>query len=226
MDAAPPIAVTQPPKPAIEPTIGAAPSVSPGAPSPTDMRSDAAGTRVAHYAQLLDAIRLRVAELGISYDLIDEFAGLADGYFSKLMCDPPIKRMGSMTLFLVLQTLGLQVVLANDVKALARTQKRFKKRGAPHHTQGKLAGQAATHLYQDFLFLRAQKGGLARAAKVSYREASRLGRRGAKLRWAKARASAAAQAAGEAVAAHKPRKKYRRRHGSNGKHSEPASPAF
>lgn len=145
-------------------------------------------TQITHYAALIDAIRARVAELGINYELIDEFAGLASGHFAKLVCDPPLKKMGSMTLFLVLGALGLRLALVDDPEARERTQARFKKRQKPHHMQLRASwhDKAGMTLQPDFLRLRAKKGGEARMAKLNYREARRLGRKGALARWAKA----------------------------------------
>jgi hypothetical protein len=183
------------------------------------------GVRVGHYAELINVIRARVAELGITHELVDELGGLAGGHFSKIVCDPPLKRMGSLTLFPILEVLGLQIALVDDLPALKRTQKRFKKKAKRYGTRGKLAFEGAKTLYADFLHIRAQRGGLARAAKMTYREARALGRRGARIRWAKARAdAAAAQAGSEAAGPRKLHKKHRRRHNGNG-HLQPTESA-
>jgi hypothetical protein len=63
---------------------------------------------VSHYYELLQTIRDRVSELGITHETLDAVAGLQSGYASKLLANPPIKRMGAFTQFIVLQALGMK----------------------------------------------------------------------------------------------------------------------
>ena len=57
-----------------------------------------------HYHELLQTIRDRVVELEITHETLDAVAGLQSGYASKLLSNPPIKRMGPFTQFIILQT--------------------------------------------------------------------------------------------------------------------------
>jgi hypothetical protein len=152
---------------------------------------------VEHYAALLSVIRARVAEPGISYELVDHFSGLTSGHFSKLVCDPPIKRMGSMTLFLVLEALGLRLVLADDPEARARTQRRYVKREKLHHMQRlrdakkhSVHGSAVHRLMADLLKIRARRGGTNSRKYLPRREVKRLAQIAAAARWHKAREAA------------------------------------
>jgi hypothetical protein len=49
------------------------------------------------YAEMLEAIRARVNELQIHGERFDNFAGLPDGYFAKLVGVRPIRRLGMVS---------------------------------------------------------------------------------------------------------------------------------
>ena len=67
------------------------------------------------------AIRARCAELQITYETLDAVAVLPERYCSKLLCDPPIKHMGALTLWNILGTLGFEISLvASDVPTYMR----------------------------------------------------------------------------------------------------------
>jgi hypothetical protein len=83
---------------------------------------------VSDYSSFLRAIRDRVAQLGITHETLDAVSGLQSGYSSKLLCDPPVRRMGPIVLFLVLQSLGLSMVLAPDPIGLRSLQSRLVRR--------------------------------------------------------------------------------------------------
>jgi hypothetical protein len=93
---------------------------------------------VADYSSFLRAIRARVDELGITHETVDAVSGLQSGYTSKLLCDPPIRRAGPMVLFVLIQALGMQLILAEDLVGMAslrhrltprKATKRFNQRG-------------------------------------------------------------------------------------------------
>jgi hypothetical protein len=80
---------------------------------------------LADYGALLRTIRGRVAELGITHETLDAISGLQSGYTSKLFADPPMRRMGPITLFLVLQSLGLALTVTEDAVTMRSLQHRF-----------------------------------------------------------------------------------------------------
>jgi hypothetical protein len=80
---------------------------------------------LADYGALLRAVRDRVAELGITHETVDAVSGLQSGYTSKLLADPPIRRMGPIILFLVLQSLGMTVSLIDDPIGLSSLRHRL-----------------------------------------------------------------------------------------------------
>lgn len=61
---------------------------------------------VRHSDELLQVIRARIAELGTTHNSIEETRGLQLGYLTKVISDPPPKRVGLFVAFLILQTLG------------------------------------------------------------------------------------------------------------------------
>ena len=115
--------------------------------------------RVEHSEQMLKAIRTRVEELNISHETLDHLAGLQSGYAGKILCNPPIKRMGAFTLFLVLQALGLSVVLVENTDLLKALKSRLIARKKPRFH----ALLRTVQWTPDAMRLRGRLGGLARA---------------------------------------------------------------
>jgi hypothetical protein len=81
--------------------------------------------------ELLDVIRDRRNQLGLTHEGIDSLAGLPDGYFSKLVCDPPVRGFGEMSLKSVLNALALgiaRVELVEDLEQAKRMRPRWRPR--------------------------------------------------------------------------------------------------
>src|SRR3982074_3379034 len=82
------------------------------------------GRLITDYGELLEAFRERAKELEISREGIDEIAGWADGYASKLLGGAAAKKrkvIGPLSLGLMLGTLGLKMILVEDPESTART---------------------------------------------------------------------------------------------------------
>jgi hypothetical protein len=60
------------------------------------------------------AARARAEQLNVSREDIDELAGLTGGLSSKLLCDPPLSRMGWQSAPKLLAALGLKLIIAED----------------------------------------------------------------------------------------------------------------
>ena len=71
---------------------------------------------VRNYDDLVAAIRARRDELEVTHETIDTVSGVASGYASKLLADPPIKRRGMISLSAVLGALGLMLVVVEDCR--------------------------------------------------------------------------------------------------------------
>ena len=83
--------------------------------------SDATLATVRDYDQLQQAMRARADNLNINRDTIDELAYLPRGYAGKVLCKNPCRRIGANLIGDFLRTLGLKLLVVEDVEGLART---------------------------------------------------------------------------------------------------------
>jgi general stress protein YciG len=149
---------------------------------------DAAPIEVGSYSQLIELLRHRVEELGITLDTIDEVGGLAARYASKLLSNPPVKSMGAMSLFAVLGVLGLRLQLCSDSAAIERLSRRedwiaFRRKGARYRPRR--GGVVRFQNDRDFYRQIGRKGARARALLQRRRRAQTLKARMA--RWGNGR---------------------------------------
>ena len=78
------------------------------------------------YPGLLAALRARVNELGINGQRFDAFAGLPDGYLSKLIGPNPVRRIGMVSMGPLFDALGISALLIENGEHTARLRKRLK----------------------------------------------------------------------------------------------------
>jgi hypothetical protein len=104
-------------------------------------------TPVHSYAELMQVIRARIRELQITHETVDAVSGLQSGYAGKLLCDPPMKRIGRVTWDVIFDTLGLKIVVAENRAQTAKLRPRLVKRKAPavatHWRQRRKSAQPA-----------------------------------------------------------------------------------
>jgi hypothetical protein len=81
-------------------------------------------TPIESYARLVAALRDRLCELNITLPVVDHVAGLPARYASKLLGQWPRSSMGAISLFPILQALGLRLRLEPDDEALAKLRAR------------------------------------------------------------------------------------------------------
>jgi hypothetical protein len=74
---------------------------------------------------MLDAIRGRVAELAINGERFDEFAGLPQGYLSKLIGANPTRRIAATSMGPLFAALGIYCVMLENPSAVARLKGRL-----------------------------------------------------------------------------------------------------
>jgi hypothetical protein len=82
------------------------------------------GRIVGDYHGLIEICRQRAAELEISRSGIDDLSGLPSGHAGKLLGKKQVKRMGALSLGLMLETLGLKMLIIEDDAATAHTLSR------------------------------------------------------------------------------------------------------
>jgi hypothetical protein len=80
------------------------------------------------YDALIAVFVRRAANLGLSHAALDDLAGLADGFVSKVFGPSKVKRLGPMSLFALLPALGLKITLVEDPDALRRYGGRARRR--------------------------------------------------------------------------------------------------
>ena len=61
----------------------------------------------------------------ITNETIDEMAGLQPGYTSKQVCRPAMRRLGHVSLGLVLGGLGLKLTISEDPEQVERIRRRL-----------------------------------------------------------------------------------------------------
>src|SRR6185437_5988437 len=72
---------------------------------------------VSDYAGLRDALRARVEQLNVSRNCLDSAAGLAPGYVGKLLGPYSSRKIGGISLGLLVQAAGLKMALVDDSAA-------------------------------------------------------------------------------------------------------------
>jgi hypothetical protein len=146
--------------------------------------TDARFVLVRDEPDLCRVIRERCAELQITFETLDTVALLPDGYSSKVLCAHPVKRMGALTLWSILGTLGYRIGLVHDEELLSRFRDRLVPREHPPQAQAKR--RLSVSLTLAFMSKIGRKGGKARAAAARKRKRlSDLNRRKALKRWHK-----------------------------------------
>lgn len=139
---------------------------------------------VRSYDELHAALRARAHSLNVSRESIDAVAGLQSGYAAKLLCDPPLKKLGMDSLGPMLGALGLKMIVVEDADAMARFTSRASKREFAVPVQS-----PAVHYRISLRTLKrnGRKGGMNSRKFVGKRKARQLARKAARARWHKPR---------------------------------------
>lgn len=152
--------------------------------------SDAAATEhriavVASYDELIDAIRTRKAELGLSDATVDSISGLAAGHTGKLLGPAQVKTLGKVSMGLLLQALGLVLVVVEDPAQTEKMRAQYAQREGHQVREGNNASPVSKRLISRVFGPFARQGGIARMRKLSAKERSDLARKAARKRWVK-----------------------------------------
>lgn len=136
-----------------------------------------------HSAEFVDAIRMRVLDLGISHGTLDAIAGWQNGYTGKLLADPPIRQVGLHTLFIMLESVGLSMHLQVDKEAVERLKTRMVKRNESAVRTGGKHRRILQEILPDFMRLISGMAADARRKKISPAKRKRIARHAAVIRW-------------------------------------------
>lgn len=139
---------------------------------------------VRHSDELLNVIRDRLVELGTTHNSVETESGLQLGYLTKVISNSPPKRMGAYIMFLICETLGLQLSVSIAPDFEKRMAHRLEQRRLSRKHVFKKAGKKLT---PDVLIHRSRLGGQARAKKLSAERLSEIGRNAINARWCRVR---------------------------------------
>ena len=130
------------------------------------------------YESMLAMVRARVQELEIKGRAFDAFAGLPDGYLSKLVGQRPIRRIAMTSMAPLFAALGIRCVVVEDPEATERLKNRLQPRN------NSFVRAAPRIMLTSRQWRRLQKlGRAARWQKLSPKQRSEIMRQVATARW-------------------------------------------
>jgi hypothetical protein len=132
------------------------------------------------YSDFMQAVRNRVAELGIHGTRFDSLAGWPEGYLSKLTCARPVRRVNLQSMGVLLSTIGVRLHMVEDPAGTARLR-RLPPRN-PSYVRA-MPADAGMVLTPRMLKRIRRLGGQARMAQLTAKERSALARKAALARW-------------------------------------------
>jgi hypothetical protein len=134
------------------------------------------------YGELIDALRGRVDELGLTMQTLDDLSGVQQGYCAKILGPAQSKSLGPISLGCLLQALGLSLQVVEDPEAVAMIGHRWERRAPAHHAS-RVSKAAMARILPLILRHLASRGGKARHTKLTSEERSRIAREAARARW-------------------------------------------
>lgn len=144
----------------------------------------------ADYDGLIEGLRCRVVELGVTHAVLDELTGLQTGYIGKLLGPVQAKKLGPLSLNLLLQVLAVKIVLVEDPEGVAAMSARWEQRVRPDYNAERSASVGKTTIKRMFPVIAREMGkrsGAARMLKMKPETRRRVARQAAKARWQKRR---------------------------------------
>lgn len=148
---------------------------------------------VKDYDGMIAALRARMTEIGVTNETMDALTGLQSGYVGKLLGPSQIKRIGPVSMGLLMQGLAIKFVMIEDETLLEEMRERWKMREKAKPLAKPLSSNGSISDFKGFLRRLGRKGGKARIKRMSRGERRRIAARGGKERWRKARRSKRAE---------------------------------
>jgi hypothetical protein len=142
------------------------------------------GAAINEYAALQQFFRRRADELGFSRQTIDGLAGFTPGLASKILAPTPVKRLGHEHLGGFCAALAVALVPIEDAQSLAEIERRLsagqiEKRDANKCFHAALGVHARSRRFMRRI---GASGGHKRAAKLSAKQLSLIGKKAARAR--------------------------------------------
>ncbi len=139
------------------------------------------------YDGIIEAYRKRVADLGITNEMIDHLSGLQSGYVGKLLGPAQIRSIGRQSFGLLNQTLAMKMIFVVDEEAAKTMQSRWEKREVAVIMHSRLSIKAIERFLpivaREMGRRGASKGARAGWAKLNPKKRAAKARRAARARW-------------------------------------------
>lgn len=133
---------------------------------------------------LVSAFRRRIAALDISHETLDDISGVAPGYTSKVLANPPIRGFGPMSFWSIAGGLGVTLALIDDPSSKPRQlPKRRLQRSSSRHWRYAEALAKAAGMLKKQASEQGAIGGRRRFALMTKKEKSAHQSHAAKARW-------------------------------------------
>jgi hypothetical protein len=141
---------------------------------------------VEHSTAFLKLCRLRIEQLKISFESVDEICGFPLRYTAKIMSEE--KGLTGFTMFTLARGLALLPTFVHDATQLALLQKHSAWRPLEYTRKKRMTHTFTAHtLSPDFKRIRAIRANLIRTQKVSPKRRSQSARTAALARWSRVR---------------------------------------
>jgi hypothetical protein len=133
-------------------------------------------------ADAQQALRAYAETFGASRDGLDEAAGLTKGYSAKVLADPPVKPLTSLSLFGLLGAMKLMVHIVEDPNP-PRRRSPGKRRVRTYDPKLRWQNARQLRMASENASKAGKMGAIARMEKTTPRQRSRSARKAAKTRW-------------------------------------------
>jgi transcriptional regulator with XRE-family HTH domain len=138
------------------------------------------------YDQLIEALRARISEVGLSYRVLEEIAGMAEGQVAKYLSDARVKNLSVSSLLQISEAIGVRGVFISDERLLRKYRPLYEMRDAAKahaHRRARLGATTLKRVRPVILSELGKKANAARNAKLSPETRRALARAAAMARW-------------------------------------------
>jgi hypothetical protein len=80
------------------------------------------------YDGLVEALRARVADVGLSYRILEELAGMPEGGVAKYLADVRVRRLSIESLLQITEAIGVRAIFVTDETLLRKMRPLYEKR--------------------------------------------------------------------------------------------------
>jgi hypothetical protein len=135
---------------------------------------------------LIEQLRQRATELGLSNATLDELCNFGEGYAGKILAPTRMKQLTVCSMLKLTSALGVKGVLVIDEEQVRRMQGRWESRdGSKVHArrQPSLGQTTLKRVLKPAAAELGRRGAAARLAATTQEQRRDIGRRGAQARW-------------------------------------------